>query len=277
MKLFVQERLKQIEREGYTLSFDEIFNRGFNIWKKVTLPMAGAFLLLCIPIILLFVLLTPFLYGMPFSDLLDAVQHSPEIFAEMAKDPMYQLRMLVVNLSVTLFAAPFAAGFMRMCKEADFTGRAAFSGVFYYFRMPYLVNLLVVSLLISVVSLSISFGLQQLDLIGSILNYIVMIVVHTLTAFAVSLVIFADAGPLQAIGTSIKLASKNFFMVLAMALVGGIIGFLGVFVCCIGLFFTLSFIYMVNYILYRQAIGFEEMQEENAAPEIPDSDGGTFI
>ncbi|MBL0911877.1 MAG: hypothetical protein IBJ09_05840 [Bacteroidia bacterium] len=277
MKLFVQERLKQIEREGYTLSFDEIFNRGFNIWKKVTLPMAGAFFLLFIPIAILFMLFAPFLYGMPFSEIIEVGKNNPQLFSVMAEDPMFRLRSLLFNLLITLFLSPFGAGFVRMCKEADFTGRAGFPNLFYYFRMPFLTNLLIVSLLISIVSLGASFGLQELGMAGNILNYVVMAVIHTLTIFAVSLVIFGDAGPLEAIGTSIKLASKNFFMVLGMALVGGIIGILGVFVCCVGLFFTLSFVYMVNYILYRQAIGFEEMQEENTAPELPGSEGGTFI
>jgi|GEM_PF-1117846 len=278
MKLFVQERIRQIEREGYTLSFDEIFNRGFNIWKKVTLPMAGAFFLLFIPIAILFTLFAPFLYGMSFSDIMEAGQHNPQIFSALAEDPMFRLRSTLFNLLISLILSPFGAGFIRMCKEADFTGRAAFSNIFYYFRMPYLTNLLIVTLLISLVSLGIGFGLQELGMIGNILNYVVMIVVHTLTAFAVTLVIFGDAGPLEAIGNSIKLASKNFFMVLGMALIGGVIGFLGVFVCCVGLFFTLSFIYMVTYILYRQAIGFEEIQQaDDTLPPVTDSEGGTFV
>lgn len=157
---------------------------------------------------------------------------------------------------------------MKMCYETDRHGNTQFGHIFSYYRPRYYAKILVVSLVTFVlVSLPSAFipAEQPLMLYG---YYVYAIIASVLVIFAVPLIIFADASPFRALGVSIKLAAINFFPILGFLFIGGFFALLGFFACCIGLLFSITYVYVVNYLAYKQAIGFEgdPEEEEPATP-----------
>lgn len=269
MNAYTEQRLQEIGHDGYRLRFDEIFGRGFEIWKKVTLPIAGVIFLLFAVIIPAYALTVPWIYGMSFQEMMEMTQEQPQVFQQIAESMDVKWKTTVFIASIAVLLSPISAGFMRMCREADFTGRTRFGSAFYYYKPYYWSRILVIGLISLVLTSGASFLFGMLGSVGGILNIAWSVLIHVFVFFAVPLVIFADANPLRAIGASIKLGAKGFFPILGFTIVGGFLALLGGFVCCVGFLFSISYAYVVNYIAYRQAIGFEESNTPGEEQNLP--------
>ena len=82
-------------------------------------------------------------------------------------------------------------------------------------------------------------------------------------SLAVPLVIFKDLGAWEAMETSRKLVSKNWFAFFALLLVSGIIAGMGVLLIFIGIFFTYSMVALPMYAAYKDIIGFDSENEDD--------------
>ena len=65
----------------------------------------------------------------------------------------------------------------------------------------------------------------------------------------------------DAIKYSFLLVSKQPLILLGLTIVAGIGSALGIFGLCIGIFFTLPFMYSMNYVIYKSIVGFDETSE----------------
>jgi uncharacterized membrane protein len=65
----------------------------------------------------------------------------------------------------------------------------------------------------------------------------------------------------EAIETSILLVSKQPLMLLGLIVIASIGVMVGLIGCCIGLFFTLPFMYSLYYAIYSEIVGFENESE----------------
>jgi len=267
MNLFTQQRLLEIKQNGYRIDVSELWGNGFKIWKKVTAPILCGFLIMGVIAIPFSFLIVPFLYGMGFPELIKVAQVDPQFMQSITASFDYQLKAALIGLISGVLFAPIAPGFIKMCYDADFNDKIDFSVLFKYYQPKYYGKLIVVTLITLLATTGIGLGLQQLGLAGKISYYVWIVVFHVFMALAVPLIIFADASPLAAIKHSFSVVSKNFFPILGFILLGALFTALGFVVCCIGLLFSMSYMYITNYLIYKQTIGFEEDKNEVSATE----------
>lgn len=259
MNTYTEQRLQEIKQQGYELRFDEIFSLGFSIWKKVTLPIAGILLLLIIVVGITYGLASSWINGMSFQEMLEMLQKNPEAFQKQSEGMDVQLRSMVFIVSATILLAPIGPGFLRMCYEADIRGGTNISTAFDYYKPKYWGRILVVGLFSFILTSGAGLLFGMMGGIGSVFNLLFSVTVHIFVFFAVPLIIFAEADPIRALGTGFKLGAKGFFPILGFSIIAGFLAFLGFFACCVGFLFSMSYVYVINYLAYRQAIGFEEL------------------
>lgn len=257
MDAYTEQRLQEISSKGYELRFDEIFGIGFTIWKRVALPIAGIILLLILIFGSVYGLASSWIYGASWEEILEMMKENPQAFQKSTQSLEFMLRLMAVILPLSVLATPIAPGLLRMCYEADFMGGTRFGTAFYYYKPRYWGRILVISLVALLVGSVPGLFAGQLGAIGSFINMFWSISVHVFMLFAVPLVIFAEASPFEALKASFKLGAKGFFPLLGFSLIGILVASLGIFVCCVGLLFSISYVYVINYLAYRQAIGFE--------------------
>jgi hypothetical protein len=96
-----------------------------------------------------------------------------------------------------------------------------------------------------------SFGIRFL---GIIITYVIAI----FTFLVIPLIIFGNLKAIEAIKGSCTIVAKQFFVILGLIIVSYIMALLGLIGFCIGIFFTLPFIYSMYYSIYKDSIGFDE-------------------
>ena len=268
MDQFTEERLQQISRQGYHLDFGAIFNMGFTIWKRVTIPILGATLLMAIPAAAIYFLSMPWVYGMDIMELAELRRNSPNEYIYIINSTEVRLKLLSIISIVGVLLGPLQAGFYRMCYEADYIGYSDLSSAFVYYKFKYWSRILVVNFSVFVLTTLPAFLLGFLGPIVPILNIPYILTLHIFTLLAVPLIIFGDATPLQAIKYAFRLGAKGFFPLVGFSIIAFLLAFLGALACCIGIFFSISYVYVIYYLAYRQAIGFEENSEDEISPTI---------
>lgn len=271
MNQFAKQKLEQIDREGFKLNFEAVFSEGFQIWKKVTLPILGGLFIVGIPAGLFFGAMYPLIMGFSYAELISIMQENPMLMSKMTTGLVPQLKTSGLSLVLVLLFSPMYGGFIKLCHEADTTGNTNFGTLFSYYKAPYFINLAVAGLLVALISTLPGVFIQQIPIVGGLIYYPFIIIISIFTVYVNSLIIFADASPIDALQTSFKLASKNVGMLAAIIVVSSLVVFLGLVACCIGIVFTMSFMYVMYYLVYKQTIGFETNTEETGTAEISTS------
>ena len=78
------------------------------------------------------------------------------------------------------------------------------------------------------------------------------------TIFSIPLIIYNDQKFGDAISKSITLFSKQPFTIIIAVIIAYLIAILGFIGLCIGVIFTMPYIYSMYYTIYDEAIGFEK-------------------
>ena len=113
----------------------------------------------------------------------------------------------------------------------------------------------VVTLLSSGIAEALNYA--EIPLLGAILST----VVGLFTILVIPLIIFGKLKALDAIQASILVVSKQPFVLLGLLVVGYVATLVGLIGCCIGVFFTMPFIYSIYFAIYNDIIGFEPIDE----------------
>jgi uncharacterized membrane protein len=80
----------------------------------------------------------------------------------------------------------------------------------------------------------------------------------------IPLIIFGKLKAVEAIQASIVIVSKQPLVILGLLVIGVIASLVGFIGCCIGIVFTIPFMYSLYYALYSEIIGFDpETEVEN--------------
>ena len=87
------------------------------------------------------------------------------------------------------------------------------------------------------------------------LGIVMSLSISVLTFLTLPLIIFGDLKAMEAIEGSILIVSKQFLILFALIIVATIFICLGLFGFCIGIFFTIPFIYAMYYTIYREIFG----------------------
>lgn len=243
------EKLQEIEKNGYQIDFENVFNHAFENYKKIALYAGLVWLIF----IILFVLFTV----VSVVSIIGATELTNQLSVEKLKlENISESNLLYIgggSLLISCLFSPFQAAFLKMADYGDKDQEFAVSSLFTYYKLPYLKEILVATFLISSISLAQATLLSyiKLDYLGSIINYFIAFI----TILTIPLIIFGDLYAIDAIKYSVKIVFKQPGVLLGLmivAIIGSFVGFIG---CCIGVLFTMPFLYSMNYAIYSAIIG----------------------
>lgn len=260
-----KDRIEEISRQGYPFSFDTIFNDTTRIYKNVALPAGLAFLFFGIVYFIATSLLSQGIDASHiksndgFSDIMREVKY------QMENKPLQQkMTDSIVGFIVGVLMIPMVAGGVGLSRTFDTGKDGSMGGIFQYFKGHSFSDLFVSGLLLNLLT----FGIgtlaeytQKFSLGLAFVLFLVNIGIAVLSVLFVPLIIFGNLGPMEAIRGSFVVVSKNFWMILLLVVIVTVLCLLGLFACCIGVFFTLPLYCTFVYSLYKHSVGFDENPE----------------
>jgi uncharacterized membrane protein len=250
-----QERLHDIEKNGYQIDFANVFNHAFENYKKIAL-YAGLVLFIFSVLFVIFI-------GVSLASVIGVAAMTRELSPEKLNiENLSESNILIIgaiSLITSSILSPFQAAFLKMAHCGDRDEEFHIFDLFGYYKLPYLKDIIVSSFLISAIGFAQAtlFSYLHLDLLGKVITYFISYI----TLLAIPLIIFGDLKAIEAIKYSIQIVFKQPFVILGLiivAFIGSLVGFIG---CCIGIFFTLPFLYSMNYAIYSAIIGIDSSQE----------------
>jgi len=246
----VQNRLEEIKKNGYILDFSIVFNHAFENYKKIALYGA---LIIFVFFVLITVIATIGLIAVfgatTVLDFFKPENLKPEVFG-------FEMILIIsgVSLLISSLLSPFTAALIKMAQCAEIDEEFQVASMFQYYKAPYFVDLFVATFIIALVSSAISLLLNYFEI--PLVNYLFTIFISLYTLFVVPLIIFGKLKAIESIKASALIVSKQPLIILALAVVGYIATFVGFIGCCIGVFFTIPFMFSLYYALYAETIGF---------------------
>jgi hypothetical protein len=253
----IKARISAIRTNGYQLDFGTVFEQAFENYKKIAVYAGLMLLVFSILItILMFTGLISYI-GIEnleeFSNKLKQYQGLKAIPLEVA---------IPLNAGLILFSAfinPFMAGFLKMADCGENGEEFHVSSMFTYYKLPYFMRIFSAVFMIAFLSTGLSILLEYagFSLIGSILS----LTISFMTFLTIPLLIFGNMNPFDAIKSSITIFSKQPLLLLGLTIVAGIGSAIGIFGFCIGVFFTMPFMYSMNYSIYKSIIGIDAPTE----------------
>lgn len=251
----LKERLQDIEKNGYQLDFGNVFNHAFENYKKIAL-YAG--LVLFVFTILLGIFAMGALITVWGVDLVTEKLNPENLKSENLTGSSFLIYTAFILLIACLMA-PFQAGFLKMADCGEKDEEFHISTLFSYYQLPYLKEIIISVFLITSISILQAIVLSQikLELLGNFISNFISF----LTILTIPLIIFGNLKAIEAIKYSIVIVLKKPFVLLGLiivAIIGSMVGIIG---CCIGLFFTLPFIYSMNYVIYSAIIGVDSQSK----------------
>lgn len=242
------ERLQEIEKNGYQIDFGNVFNHAFENYKKIAL-YAGS-------VIVIFSILLMVFGAFSLISFI-GVEMTKELSSDQLKiEKILQSNILeigIISIIISCLLSPFQAAFLKMADHGDRDESFPVSSLFSFYKLPYLKEIMIATLLITVISFAQNTLMNYIkfEFLGLIINYFISFI----TMLTVPLIIFGNIKALDAIKYSIQIVLKEpivLFGLIVVAIIGSLIGFMA---CCVGVFFTIPFIYSMNYAIYVAIIG----------------------
>jgi hypothetical protein len=251
-----KNKIEALKANGYQLEFENVFNLAFENYKKIALYAGLMIFVFSILIGVLFAVGLLSYYGIAgFTDMMKSANLQAENMSEFNK-----IIISVVSIIGICLFSPFPAGLIKMASSAQKDEEFHVSTLFSYYKAPYFKELVVASLLIGLFSSTLTsaigyLGVQYLEIVFSTL-------ISFITMLAIPLIIFSDLKATDAITSSIVLVFKQPLTLLGLFIVSYIASLIGILGCCIGIFFTLPFIYSLYFAVYSQIVGFDDTTNE---------------
>lgn len=252
-----QARIEVIRSTGYQLDFGTVFEHAFENYKKIVL-YAGL-MLLVFSIVLSIVVMAGFISYVgvenleEFGNKMKQMSDSNVIPTEIA---------IPLNLGILLFSAlinPFMAGFLKMADCGEKGEEFHLSTMFSYYKFPYFFNIFIAVFVIGVLGTGLAMLFESAGY--SFVGTIITILISFLTFLTIPLIVFGNLNAIDAIKSSIMIVSKQPLVLLGLLIVAVITGIIGIFGLCIGIFFTMPFMYSMNYVIYETIIGIDQTIE----------------
>ncbi len=256
MNATVKKRIEEIKLQGYNIDFGDVFNQTIENYKKIA--MYGG--------LVLFIFFVVFILGLAgiFSIVLGTEEAITVLKPENLKLDnldLYGLLILsLVSIVIGTLLSPFMAGLLKMAHNADKDEEFHVSTMFHYYKASYFQEIIIVTLVLGILkgAISVAINYAEIPLLGDLLSGIISF----FTLLTIPLIVFGNVKAIDAIKNSISIVSKQPFILLGLLVVSFVAVCLGIFGCCIGIFFTLPFAYSMSFIIYKYIIGFPEKEEE---------------
>jgi len=252
-----QERLHDIEKNGYQIDFANIFNHAFENYKKIAL-YAGL-------VLFIFSVLFAFFIGLSLASVIGVAAMTRELSPEKLNiENLFESNYIifgVIALTTSCLLSPFQAGFLKMANCGDRDVQFHVSDLFSYYKLPYVKEIIISTFLISAIGFAQATLLTYVhfELLGKVITYFISYI----TLLSAPLIVFGNLSAIESIKYSILLVFKQPFVILGLmitAFIGSLVGFIG---CCIGIFFTLPFLYSMIYAIYFDIVGIDALDEIN--------------
>ena len=248
-----KSRIEEIKAHGYDLDFSMTFNLAFDAYKKMAL-MAGVVMLL-IMIIVFGIVITASVMLVGAGDLSES----------MVNFDFKNLSAVFIVLYVAALATfagimnPMVAGLIQMAHNAHMDQDVAIGTAFSYYKGRHFGELFIAGFVLALFGggISTASDLLLFPLIGSLIS----VLISVFTIMTIPLIIFADLKALDAISNSFALVAKNFWIILGLLIIAVICAMVGFIALCIGILFTIPFVYAMYYSIYVNAVGLEENTE----------------
>lgn len=256
------DRIEEIKTNGYQLDFGTVFEHAFENYKKIAL-YAGLILLVFSILIGILTLGSIVAVVIGFSSAIDLETFSKTMKPENFEPQNFSLNFLGIYIfCIVLFTAllsPFTAGFLKMADCGEKGNEFNVSTIFSYYKSPFFKEIFVASFIITLLASGLS---VLLDYSGhKFIGLLVSLPVSFLTFLAIPLIVFGKLNAIDAIKSSVVIVSKQPLILLGLIIVASIASVLGFIGCCIGIFFTIPFVYSINYCIYDAIIGIEPENE----------------
>ncbi|MGV7105747.1 hypothetical protein [Flavobacterium sp. U410] len=247
---------KKIEEKltyGYPFDLGTIIEGSFAVYKKTFLVAGATLILLGIVLVILYAGLLGVLVG--FSDFSEMMLQISII----SKSPVYIISTGLFSTLASAIMAPITAGFIHTNYLAKRNKEFSLSTIFEFYKGKYTGTLMmayaIVGFTMAIVNTLLMFtGLEFLSFISQGL-------ISLITVFTIPLIIYEDFNYSDALSKSISLFGKQPLYILLAMIVAFFFSMLGFLAFCLGIFFTLPFLYSTYYAIYDQAIGFDDKSE----------------
>ncbi len=276
MEQTLEQKVANKIQAGIKIDFGLLFSKGWEIFKKSFWQILIGFIIIGI---VSWVVSAVIGLVIPAASMdIDPSKYrpdSPEEIIEMYKDifwmilkaqssPLAHLSNLIVGLIVTLVSAPLTAGFYKVCRNAD-KGEINFGQMFSYYNNQFTGRLILMGIILTLFASVTNFLFSLIPGVGFMFNSILKLVTAILFIFSTPLIIFENASVKQALLLSIKLSMNKIFPIIGFMILCYVLGLTGFILCCIGVFLTLPYIIVGDYLVYKSAMGFDEDEnpEEN--------------
>ncbi|MDO6760779.1 hypothetical protein Q4566_11255 [Tamlana sp. 2_MG-2023] len=248
-------------QNGKSLDFGDIFGASIDLFKKTWLQGFILIILTLVVVIPLIIALYAPLIGLIMSQGQEGLVDDDAMLSFFGgMSLLYSLLVIIGFFVVGAVYFALNAGFYRIMRKLDANENTVIKDYFYFFKLSYLSKgmiITLISMLIGIVSLMLCY-----------IPFIYAIV--PLSFFAVIFAFNPELSATEIIKASFKLANKYWLVSFGLIVVSSILSQLvGYLACGIGLLFTASFIYHPIYLIYKNVIGFNEV---NAIDEIGVSD-----
>lgn len=245
------ERIQELKNNGYTLSFETVFNLAFENYKKIAVYAGLLLLVLCVFFGIAASIILAFSVGIEnFQELTKPENLDPKNFSD-----EFLAYYLVGSTLFSCLISPLLAGFIKMAHCAQIDEEFHVSNVFEYYRFSYFKELFLANLIVTIISLGIS---SVLNLTGFVmLGFFGSLTISLLSILSVPLIIFSDFKAFEAVNTSFSLVSKQPLVLLGLFLVSYLFSIVGFFFFIFGILFTLPLLFSMYYAIYSSIIGFK--------------------
>lgn len=250
------ERIETIKKEGYDIDFGTIFNEAFENYKKIALQGAVAFILIGLVFGMIYLALFFMIFATPGDFTAESMANFSIANFSTSGIVAYWFGMILFSGLVS----PVSAGLIKMAQSAAKQENISIGSVFQYYGNAYFKDLFLSTVCIAVVSSTLSVASE---IIGyKIFLLLLTVVLGFMTFLTIPLIIFGNLKALEAIKGSIIIVSKQPLILLGLLIVSWLFAFLGFIGLCIGIFFTIPFIYSMYYCIYASIVGDENKDEE---------------
>ena len=247
----LNQLLDKIER-AKALDFGTIFNQSIELFKKVWVQGLVIVLLTMLMMLPLYFIIYIPMMAMGFMNP-ETLQNGQDF------NPMFMIPLGILMLIFTCFSVVISFGmkasFFRICKLKDLEEMGA-DDYFFYLKKPYLGKTISLSLA--------TFGISVAAMLLCVLPIIYVMVPITLMN-----VIYAfnpELSTSEIIKASFQLGNKKWLLTFGLVIISGFLaGIVGMLMCCIGIYVTMSFAYLPAYFIYKESVGFDK--EEVNQPE----------
>jgi hypothetical protein len=252
--LFNQQTMKNIieqkVRNGYSLDLGKLIDESFATFKKTFLIAGLGMVIISIVMFIFYLGILGAFFGFSnFTETMTSIE-------SLATDTNFIIGNAVVTMLFSALFAPITAGFIHINHLAKTNKEFSVSDLFNFYKGAIFKQIFMSYLVIGFTTAVITVGLS---IIGyEFMNTIFQIIIGLFTVFTIPLIVYGEQNYLDAITKSAQLFIKQPFIIIIALLIAFIGMLLGIFVLCIGIIFTIPYLYSMYYAIYAQTIGFKE-------------------